>query len=299
MDELVLEGKVFIKAARAAKNLGYATDYVGQLCRSGKIDAHLIGRTWYVNEEQLGTHRVEKKRMSRVKARAYAKKSIEENRSGKQKTQNTYKNIDIRYESDAENLLPEIKKEKPDVNYFATQADSARTEKKNTKKSEMVEESEKEEDPTVVGEAMYHPEVILEDTSDSTKIEINTTEGKLEALKSISEPSINFTKIKTPKKSKSDTKPRFIERLEREQVDIATPTDDIHEEIPEEKISFPIKDGKKRKLSYILLILFVFILVIVTLPAMTVVEYSANNKSLESHIAFSIPKLLEIIALKI
>ncbi|MCR4286314.1 MAG: hypothetical protein NUW00_05450 [Candidatus Kaiserbacteria bacterium] len=106
MEVLVLDGKSYVKASKAAKDLGYATDYVGQLCRGGKVDAHLIGRTWYVNKDELSTHRTEKKRMSRVKAREYAKRSIEDY---KQKSTNIYKNIDIRYESDAGALLPETK----------------------------------------------------------------------------------------------------------------------------------------------------------------------------------------------
>ena len=110
MEELVLDGKNYVKASKAARDLGYATDYVGQLCRSGQVDAHLIGRTWYVHMEQLSTHRVEKKRMSRIKAREYAKKSIEEHRLKINKSQNNYKNIDIRYEHDTEELIPETRR---------------------------------------------------------------------------------------------------------------------------------------------------------------------------------------------
>ena len=50
MEILVLDGKTYVKASKAAKDLGYATDYVGQLCRNDQIDAHLIGRTWYVTK---------------------------------------------------------------------------------------------------------------------------------------------------------------------------------------------------------------------------------------------------------
>lgn len=111
MEVLILDGKSYVKASKAAKELGYATDYVGQLCRGGKVDAHLIGRTWYVNKEDLGTHKVEKKRISRVKAREYAKKSIEEHRVAlNTKTQNTYKHIAIQYEHDDEVLIPDTNK---------------------------------------------------------------------------------------------------------------------------------------------------------------------------------------------
>lgn len=110
METLVLDGRSYVKASKAAKDLGYATDYVGQLCRSGKVSAHLIGRTWYVNTDDLASHRTEKKRMSRVKARAQAHKSIEEHRIKISKTSNVYKNIDIQYEKDTEELIPQTRK---------------------------------------------------------------------------------------------------------------------------------------------------------------------------------------------
>lgn len=110
MEVLILDGKSYVKASKAAKDLGYATDYVGQLCRSGQVDSHLIGRTWYVNQDELSTHKVEKKRMSRVKAREYAKKSIAESKVKITETQNNYTKVAIRYEHDGESLLPETKK---------------------------------------------------------------------------------------------------------------------------------------------------------------------------------------------
>lgn len=110
MEVLTLNGKQYVKASKAAKDLGYASDYVGQLCRSGAVDAHLVGRTWYVNPETLGAHRVDKKRNARVKAREYAKKSIEEVKQLHLK-ENTNKaqNIVIHYEKDPQGLIPEVK----------------------------------------------------------------------------------------------------------------------------------------------------------------------------------------------
>ena len=111
MEVLVLDGKEFVKASKAAKELGYASDYVGQLCRSGKITAHLVGRTWYVNKLELSNHKTEKKRNSRVKAREYAKKTIEEFRQkASVEKQNIYKNIDISYEKDDTDLIPKTRK---------------------------------------------------------------------------------------------------------------------------------------------------------------------------------------------
>lgn len=112
MEVLVLDGKSYVKASKAARDLGYATDYVGQLCRTGQVDAHLIGRTWYVDQEQLGTHRVEKKRMSRTKAREQAKKLIIAQRgtSISMKGEKASRNIAISYEGDESPLIPETRK---------------------------------------------------------------------------------------------------------------------------------------------------------------------------------------------
>jgi hypothetical protein len=111
METLTLGGKEYIKASKAAKNLGYAADYVSQLCRSGKVDAHLVGRTWYVNLDTLGAHRIEKKRNARVKAREYAHASIQEAhiRAATQ-NKNSSRNIAIRYIPDHAQVLPEVKK---------------------------------------------------------------------------------------------------------------------------------------------------------------------------------------------
>jgi hypothetical protein len=57
MDELTLDGKNYLSSKRAAKVTGYAKDYVGQLCREGRISARLVGRNWYVLEESILEHR--------------------------------------------------------------------------------------------------------------------------------------------------------------------------------------------------------------------------------------------------
>ncbi len=57
MDEIVIEDKKYISTKRAAKATGYAKDYVGQLCREGRVPARLVGRSWYVLESALADHR--------------------------------------------------------------------------------------------------------------------------------------------------------------------------------------------------------------------------------------------------
>jgi hypothetical protein len=52
-DEIVLAGKKYVSSKRAAEISGYAKDYVGQLCRGGKLSAKLIGRNWYILLDSL------------------------------------------------------------------------------------------------------------------------------------------------------------------------------------------------------------------------------------------------------
>lgn len=45
-----------VPARRAAEISGYSADYIGQLCRAGKLDAKMIGYTWYVTEKSVFDH---------------------------------------------------------------------------------------------------------------------------------------------------------------------------------------------------------------------------------------------------
>lgn len=57
MDEIVIGEKKYISSKQAAKVTGYAKDYVGQLCREGRVPARLVGRNWYVLETAIQDHR--------------------------------------------------------------------------------------------------------------------------------------------------------------------------------------------------------------------------------------------------
>jgi hypothetical protein len=57
MDEILIEEKKFISSKRAAKVTGYAKDYIGQLCREGRVPARLVGRSWYVLESAIQDHK--------------------------------------------------------------------------------------------------------------------------------------------------------------------------------------------------------------------------------------------------
>jgi hypothetical protein len=56
MDELDFKGKKYISSRRAAELTDYAKDYVGQLAREGKVLATRVGRSWFVEEEDILRH---------------------------------------------------------------------------------------------------------------------------------------------------------------------------------------------------------------------------------------------------
>lgn len=57
MEEILIGDKKYISSKQAAKVTGYAKDYVGQLCREGRVPARLVGRSWYVLESAIQDHR--------------------------------------------------------------------------------------------------------------------------------------------------------------------------------------------------------------------------------------------------
>ena len=63
MDELTIDGKVYVSSKRAAALSGYAKDYIGQLCREGRVDSKLVGRSWYVYEPSIREHRFSDERL--------------------------------------------------------------------------------------------------------------------------------------------------------------------------------------------------------------------------------------------
>lgn len=56
MQQLVLDGVDYVPLKIAAAQTGYEKNYLGQLCRAGKVNGRLVGRNWYVNLESLEKH---------------------------------------------------------------------------------------------------------------------------------------------------------------------------------------------------------------------------------------------------
>lgn len=53
MEEIELDGKIYVASKKAAIESGYTQDYVGQLCRGNQIDARRVSGQWYVFVESL------------------------------------------------------------------------------------------------------------------------------------------------------------------------------------------------------------------------------------------------------
>ena len=54
--DIFFSKKKYISSRSASEISGYATDYVGQLCRMGKLECTRVGRSWFVCEESLIDH---------------------------------------------------------------------------------------------------------------------------------------------------------------------------------------------------------------------------------------------------
>jgi len=55
--KISFDSKDYVRAADIAEQFRYTQDYVGQLCRSGKVDARLVGRAWFVYPESVVEYR--------------------------------------------------------------------------------------------------------------------------------------------------------------------------------------------------------------------------------------------------
>ena len=132
MDTVILDGVQYIKASVAAKQFKYTADYVGQLCRGKKVDARLVGRTWFVNPDSLdehknGKHKTKEKEVAKQVDREKESDSSERktrvrrvspvlNGKASRQLRTSVRDdgipvkVTASYESDEESLLPTLKK---------------------------------------------------------------------------------------------------------------------------------------------------------------------------------------------
>lgn len=122
-EELTLDGVKYISAKRAADLTQYSKDYVGQLCREGKILASRIGRNWYIAEKSILRYKTENgtetpfishiRKTEDVRLLVSSSKGDEEKpQSSSRSRASVYGGPLATYHSDDRSLLPQLKKGK-------------------------------------------------------------------------------------------------------------------------------------------------------------------------------------------
>ncbi len=111
MEEISVKGEIYVKTSILAKKLGYTSDYIGQLCRAGAVNAQLVGRSWYVSEESLRQHKKNRYRSNL----ASTKKEIRKTNPTKDPIRAAFANPEytrkvVNYENDEAELLPRLEK---------------------------------------------------------------------------------------------------------------------------------------------------------------------------------------------
>ena len=125
METLEIDGITYQRVSSAARENGYTADYVGQLCRARKINAKLVGRTWYVEKEAIGGHKRSKVRSNASKTKesliAELKVHSESNTSTPVSMHPLYAApthrqrllaTEVKYETDVDHLIPALVPEK-------------------------------------------------------------------------------------------------------------------------------------------------------------------------------------------
>ena len=79
---VIFQGKKYISSKRASKVSDYSSDYIGQLCRAGKLDGKMFGHTWFITEESLVAHQAISASAESFKNRALNFKKLSSSKTG-------------------------------------------------------------------------------------------------------------------------------------------------------------------------------------------------------------------------
>lgn len=198
MEKVIFDEVEYLKASVVAKKFKYTSDYIGQLCRGKKVDARLVGRTWFVNPDSVVAHKKTKYKTftdtsssgintsfktklenenivdssvqtttSVVSAKPRQVQPVLTTKASKQLVElPVAKEIKVSYEADTEDLLPKIKRREftPSKKIFIRPADAKNLRIKKT----------------LVGQAAFVPDELPE-VSLSGNLSISTyeTENRL------------------------------------------------------------------------------------------------------------------------
>lgn len=196
MDTVLIDGVIYTKASVLAKKHKYTSDYIGQLARADKVDAELVGRSWYLTEGSLLEHKNSRHKTSeKANKKAVSRTKDIAKKSEKQSTRQVTKeaNSDYTYEDKRQVLVyPNISKK------------SFRAREINNKQAEEIlstfdrgQQSKYESDQTDLYPVpqIFADEVNLKDSKEADKIaSIAATWAKSEELsqsEQVSDDKIN------------------------------------------------------------------------------------------------------------
>lgn len=124
MDTISLNGETYKKTSVIAKELGYTSDYVGQLCREGEVACERVGRGWFVSEKSIREHKKSRHRSTKKKSveavreqkeeksESENKQAVQHGYAGTRITQTYKEHSEAHYEADESELYPTLGSEK-------------------------------------------------------------------------------------------------------------------------------------------------------------------------------------------
>jgi len=181
MDVVTVGKKEYRKATLVARDFGYTKDYLGQLCRSEKVDARLVGRTWYVNSDSIEAHKKTKQRSNLEKSKKALRESVGskvEVRSRQAANKNFFDHLPkatkiTNYEEDDAELVPLVPKKEQSKHRLQVELADAQKLKIESKTEGYVISASKH--PRI----RFKGDVAVESHEDEEQFEAESVESKL------------------------------------------------------------------------------------------------------------------------
>ncbi len=186
MDVVTINKKNYKKATLVARDFGYTKDYLGQLCRSEKVDARLVGRTWYVNPDSITEHKKTKQRSNLEKS----KQALRESSSHKvtvavrqSANKNFFEHLPkatkiTNYETDDSDLVPVVQKKNQLVHRLEVELGGAEKLEVTSKTQEYVISASKHPRIRFKGDVQVesHEDTVFEDAEEPVVVEAEIAE---------------------------------------------------------------------------------------------------------------------------
>lgn len=206
MERITDDGVTYVKASVLARDLGYTADYVGQLCRAQKVDAKLVGRTWYVSEEELRKHKDSRYRSSKAVNKREVRRILASSAEEETAPPKFYRHASAttRYEPDEAELLPVTKKGSGPVTKLSVELADAKPVEVRSETSHYNFETPKRE------EVQFHGTLKVED-AEITLQKKHDQEERLVPVEEVQGARARKVRTHTEKKTAFRSKIRAVE----------------------------------------------------------------------------------------